>query len=59
MSFIRRIERGDKVYLAEVENVRIDGKLIQRRIRYVSREADCKTVASASLSEAEIEQVKV
>ena len=59
MSFIRRIKRGDKVYLAEVENLRIDGKVVQRHIRYVGREADGKTLVSASLSEAEIEQVKV
>ena len=59
MSFIRRIKRGDKVYLAEVENLRINGKVVQRHIRYVGSEADGKTVVSASLSEAEIEQVKV
>jgi hypothetical protein len=59
MSFIRRIRRGNKVYLAEVENLRINGKVVQRHIRYVGREADGKTVVSASLSDAEIEQVKV
>ena len=59
MSFTGPSKRGDKVYLAEVENVRIDGKVVQRHICYVGREADGKTVVSASLSEAEIEQVKV
>lgn len=59
MSFIRRIKRGDKVYLAEVENRRIDGKVVQRHIRYVGRQADGKTVVAASLSEAKIEQVKL
>jgi transposase len=59
MSFTRPIKRDDKVYLAEVDNVRIDGKVVQRHIRYFGREADGKTVVSASLSEAEIEQVKV
>jgi hypothetical protein len=34
----------DKAYLAEGENLRIDGKLVQRHIRYVGREADGKTV---------------
>ncbi|MGC9224087.1 MAG: hypothetical protein ACP5E2_09190 [Terracidiphilus sp.] len=59
MSFIRRIKRGGRVYLAEVENRRIDGKVVQHHIRYVGREADDKTILAASLSEAEIEQVKL
>jgi hypothetical protein len=59
MSFIRRIKRGDKVYLAEVENRRIDGKVVQRHIRYVGRQADGKTVVATSLSEAKIDQVKL
>lgn len=59
MSFIRRIKRGGRVYLAEVENRRIDGKVVQHHIRYVGREADGKTILAASLSEAEIEQVKL
>ena len=59
MSFIRRIKRGGRVYLAEVENRRIEGKVVQHHIRYVGREADGKTVLAASLSQAEIEQVKL
>jgi transposase len=59
MSFIRRIKRGGRVYLAEVENRRIDGKVVQRHIRYVGREADGETILAASLSEAEVEQVKL
>jgi transposase len=59
MSFIRRIKRGGRVYLAEVENRRVDGKVVQHHIRYVGREADGKTMLAASLSEAEIEQVKL
>ena len=59
MSFTRRIKRGGRVYLAEVENRRIDGKVVQHHIRYVGREADGKTILAASLSEAEIEQVKL
>src|SRR6202041_887462 len=48
MSFIRRIKREDKVYLGKVENVRINGKVVQRHIRYAGRAADGKTVVSAS-----------
>jgi transposase len=59
MSFIRKIKKGNKVYLAEVENVRIDGKVVQRHIRYVGKEADGKTILSSSISDAEIESVKL
>ncbi len=59
MSFIRKIKRGDRVYLAEVENHWINGKVVQKHIRYVGKEADGKTVLSASISEIEVEQVKL
>lgn len=59
MSFIRKIKRGGKVYLAEVENVRIDGKVVQRHIRYVGKEADGKTILSTSISNIEVDEVKV
>jgi len=59
MSFIRRIKRKGRVYLAEVENRWVDGKVVQRHIRYVGREADGQTLLTASLSEAEVEHVKL
>jgi hypothetical protein len=59
MSFIRRIKRKGRVYLAEVENRWVNGKVVQHHIRYVGREADGKTLLAASLSEAEVEQVKL
>ena len=59
MSFIRRIRRSGRVYLAEVENRWINGKCVQRHLRYVGREADGKTLLAASLSEVEVEQVKL
>ena len=59
MSFIRKIKKGDKVYLAEVENQRVGGKVVQRFIRYVGKEADGRTVLSASMSDVEVEQVKL
>jgi transposase len=59
MSFIRRIKRQGRVYLAEVENKWIKGKCVQRHIRYIGREADGKTLLAASLSEVEVEQVKL
>ena len=48
-----------RVYLAEVENKWVKGKVVQRHIRYVAREADGKTLLAASLSEVEAEQVKL
>ena len=59
MSFIRKFKRGGRIYLAEVENRRVDGKVVQRFIRYVGKEADGRTILSTSLSEAEVEAVKL
>jgi len=59
MSFIRRIKRNGKVYLAEVESYRLEGKVVQRHIRYVGKEADGQTILSCSISEAEIDSVKL
>jgi len=59
MSFIRKLKKGDRVYLAEVENRRVGGKVVQHFIRYVGKEVDGRTVLSTSLSEAEVESVKV
>jgi transposase len=59
MSFIRKIRRGGKVYLAEVENQWVDGKVVQKHIRYVGREADGQTVLTGSPSHIEVSDVKV
>ena len=50
VGFVRKIKKGDKVYLAEVENRWVDGKCVQKHIRYVGKEASGKTVLSASIS---------
>jgi transposase len=59
MSFIRKIRRGKNVYLAEVENRWIDGKCIQKHIRYIGREVDGETVLASSLSNVEVDEVKL
>jgi transposase len=59
MSFIRKYKKGGKVYLAEVENRRIDGKVKQHFIRYVGKEADGRAILSASMSDIQIEEVKL
>ena len=58
MTFIKRFRKGDRVYLAEVENKRVQGKVVTRYIRYMGKEADGKTVLSASISDVEVDQVK-
>jgi transposase len=59
MSFIRKIKKGGKVYLAEVENRRVGCKVVQHFIRYVGKEADGRTVLSASMSDVQVEEVKL
>lgn len=59
MSFIRKVKIGNRIYLSEVENKRINGKVVQKHIRYVGKEADGKTIQSSSISNLQIEQVKI
>ena len=47
------------MYLAEVQNQWIKGQCVQRPIRDVGREAEGKTFLAASLSEVEVDQVKL
>lgn len=59
MSYICRRRRGDKIYLEEVESRRVNGKVVQRFIRYVGKEANGKTILSTSMSDVQIDQVKL
>ena len=59
MSFIRKIRKGSRIYLAEVENKRVNGKVIQYHIQYIGKEADNKTILSTSISDVSIDQVKL
>jgi hypothetical protein len=59
MSFIRKYRVGGKVYLAEVESRRIDGKVVQRFIRYVGREPDGEAILNSSLSDVEVSEVRL
>jgi transposase len=59
MSFIRKFKKGDRVYLAEVENRRLGGKVVQHFLRYVGKQANGRTVLSTSLSDVEVEEVKL
>src|SRR5205814_5688020 len=59
MSYIKKIKKNGKVYLAEVESKRIDGKVVQKHIKYIGKEADGKTILSSSISDASIQKVKI
>jgi transposase len=59
MSYIKKTKKNGKIYLSEVESKRVDGKVVTKHIRYIGKETDGKTVLSSSISDIEIEQVKV
>jgi len=59
MSFIRKIKRKGKTYLAEVENRWVDGRCVQKHLRYIGREADGETVLASSLSHVQVDSVKL
>ena len=59
MSYIRKIKRGNNAYLAEVEGKRINGKAVQRHIRYVGKQADGMAILSTSMSDVQVKQVKL
>ena len=59
MSFVRKIKRGKATYLAEVENKKVNGKVIQKHIRYIGKEVNKEIVLSISSNDLEVEKVKV
>lgn len=59
MAFIKKIRKNGKIYLAEVENKWINGRTVQKHIRYIGKEVDGETKLSASISDIEIDEVKV
>ena len=59
MSFIRKFKKAGKVYLAEVENRRVRGKVVQHFIGDVGKETHGRTVLSVSMSDVEVEEVKL
>lgn len=59
MSYIRKYKKDGKIYLAEVESKRINGKVVQKFVRYIGKEADGKTVLTASISDVAVDHVKI
>jgi hypothetical protein len=58
MAFVRKIKKGDAVYLAKVESYREDGKVKQRVIEYIGKEVNGVAVQKADISALEVENVK-
>lgn len=60
MAFIRKLKRGDHTYLVEVESYRDEaGKVKQRYLRYVGKEADNKRILTGSIADAQVTKVSV
>lgn len=59
MSYIRKRKKNGKIYLEEVESVRVDGRVVQKHIRYIGKETDNKTILSSSISNLSIDKVKL
>ena len=58
MTFIRKKKVGDKVYLIEVRNIREDGKIKQKFVRYLGREVNGKAVKRVLTSDIQAVSVK-
>lgn len=59
MSFIRKRRRGDTVYLEEVQSCRVKGKMVQRFIRHVGKQANGRRILSTSISDVQVDRVKL
>jgi transposase len=58
MAFIRKKKVGDKVYLVEVKNVRENGKIKQKYVRYLGKEVNGKAVKRVVTSDIRAMNVK-
>lgn len=58
MAFIRRIKKGNAVYLAKVESYREDGKVKQRVLEYVGKEESGIAVQKVDINKIEVQNVK-
>ena len=58
MAFIRKIKKGDSIYLAKVESYREGGKVKQRVIEYVGKEEGGMVVQKVDINKLEVENVK-
>lgn len=58
MAFIRKLKKGDAVYLAKVESYREDGKVKQRVIEYVGKEVNGIAVQKVDINKLDVENVQ-
>ena len=58
MAFIRKIKKGDSVYLAKVESYREDGKVKQRVLEYIGKEENGRVVQKIDINKLEVTNVK-
>ena len=58
MAFIRKIKKGDAVYLAKVESYREDGKVKQRVLEYVGKEENGVPVLKVDINKLQVENAK-
>lgn len=59
MAFDKKIKRGNNTYIVRVQSYRKDGKVKHKYLGYVGKEVDGKKILSSSISNIEIESVKV
>lgn len=58
MAFIRKIKKGDAIYLAKVESYREDGKVKQRVLEYVGKEENGVAIQKVDINKVGITNVK-
>jgi len=58
MAFIRKIKKGDAIYLAKVESYREDGKVKQRVLEYVGKEENGIPVQKIDINKIEVDNVQ-
>lgn len=58
MAFIRKIKKGNAIYLAKVESYRENGKVKQRVLEYVGKEENGIPVRKVDINMVEVENVK-
>lgn len=57
MAFIRKIKKGNAIYLAKVESYREDGKVKQRVLEYVGKEENGIPVQKMDINKIEVDNV--
>jgi transposase len=58
MAFIRKIKKGDSIYLAKVESYREDGKVKQRVLEYVGKQENGFAVQKIDINKIEVTNVQ-